>query len=255
MKVATWNVNSVRARLPNILNWLNDNPVDILLLQEIKCVDEEFPKEDFNDLGYKIIVNGQKSYNGVAILSYSEPQNVVYNLPGYDEDLQRRYLQAEINGVVFGNIYLPNGNPINTEKFTYKLDWMKKLNTHAKTLLNQEKAVILAGDFNIIPTDSDVHDPTPWIHDALCQPESRKQFRELLNLGYTDALRIFHPGSNQFTFWDYQGGAWQNDYGIRIDHFLLSPQAVDICIDCRIDPKPRGKPNASDHTPVLIEIN
>ena len=255
MKVATWNVNSVRARLPNILNWLNDNPVDILLLQEIKCVDEEFPKEDFNDLGYKIIVNGQKSYNGVAILSYSEPQNVVYNLPGYDEDLQRRYLQAEINGVVFGNIYLPNGNPINTEKFTYKLDWMKKLNIHAKTLLNQEKAVILAGDFNIIPTDSDVHDPTPWINDALCQPESRKQFRELLNLGYTDALRIFHPESNQFTFWDYQGGAWQNDYGIRIDHFLLSPQAADICIDCRIDPKPRGRPKASDHTPVLIEIN
>ena len=141
MKVATWNVNSVRARLPNILNWLNDNPVDILLLQEIKCVDQEFPKEDFNDLGYKIIVNGQKSYNGVAILSYSEPQNIVYTLPGYDEDLQRRYLQAEINGVVFGNIYLPNGNPINTEKFTYKLDWMKKLNIHAKTLLNQEKTL------------------------------------------------------------------------------------------------------------------
>jgi exodeoxyribonuclease-3 len=254
MKVATWNVNSVRARLTNILSWLNDNPVDILLLQEIKCVDQEFPKEDFNNLGYNILVNGQKSYNGVAILSYSEPQKIIYNLPGDDAGLQRRYLQAEINGVVFGNVYLPNGNPINTEKFTYKLDWMKKLNNHAKALIKQEKAVVLAGDFNIIPSDIDAHDPAAWVNDALCQPESRKQFRELLNLGYTDALRIFHSEPDQFTFWDYQGGAWQNDYGIRIDHFLLSPQAADIWTDCRIDPKPRGRPKASDHTPILIEI-
>ena len=162
------------------------------MIQEIKTEDKTYPYDDLNSTGYKSYVFGQKAYNGVAILSYSEPHNVIYNLPGYDEDLQRRYLQAEINGVVFGNIYLPNGNPINTEKFSYKLDWMKKLNTHAKNLLKQEKAVVLAGDFNIIPTDNDVHDPTPWVNDALCHPESRRQFRELLNLGYTDAVSYTH---------------------------------------------------------------
>ena len=255
MKVATWNVNSIRARLPNVLTWLNENPLDVLLLQEIKCVEDNFPFSEFENIGYNVLVNGQKSYNGVAILSKSAPENVIYNLPGNDHDIQRRYIEAKIEGVVFGCIYLPNGNPINTEKFLYKLRWMEILRKHAQNLLMQEVPVILGGDFNIIPTDEDVHDPLAWKEDALCLYEARQRFREIINLGYTDAFRIFNTNSNNYTFWDYQGGAWQNDYGIRIDHFLLSAQAADICTLCKIDSSPRGRPKASDHTPICIELH
>jgi exodeoxyribonuclease-3 len=255
MKVATWNVNSIRARLPNVLTWLNENPLDVLLLQEIKCVDDNFPFSEFENIGYNVLVNGQKAYNGVAILSRSIPETVIYNLPGNDQDIQRRYIEARIEGVVFGCIYLPNGNPINTEKFSYKLHWMEKLRQHAQNLLMKEVPVILGGDFNIIPTDDDVHDPLTWKDDALCLYEARQKFREIINLGYMDAFRIFNTNANNYTFWDYQGGAWQNDYGVRIDHFLLSAQAADICTLCEIDSSPRGRPKASDHTPICIELH
>ena len=255
MKVATWNVNSIRARLPNVLTWLNENPLDVLLLQEIKCVEDNFPFSEFEKIGYNVLVNGQKAYNGVAILSRSIPETVIYNLPGNDQDIQRRYIEARIEGVVFGCIYLPNGNPINTEKFSYKLHWMEKLRQHAQNLLLKEVPVILGGDFNIIPTDDDVHDPLTWKDDALCLYEARQKFREIVNLGYMDAFRIFNTNPNNYTFWDYQGGAWQNDYGVRIDHFLLSAQAADICTLCEIDSSPRGRPKASDHTPICIELH
>ena len=253
MKVATWNVNSVRARLPNILHWLTDNPVDVLLLQEIKCVDQEFPQEDFNGLGYKVAVNGQKSYNGVAILSSSEPHNVIYNLPGYDEDLQRRYLQAEINGVVFGNIYLPNGNPINTEKFSYKIDWMDLLYDQIKQL-KKNYEVIITGDFNVIPRDEDAHDIKKYRKDALAQPETRKEFYKYLNL---DLLDVFEsePKKNSYTFFDYKTYKFGKEEGIRIDFFLISPFLKNKIMKVKVLKEYRDMERPSDHCPILMDLN
>ena len=255
MKAVSWNVNSIRARLPNVMSWLTANLPDVILLQEIKCVVDSFPFREFENIGYNVIVNGQKSYNGVAILSKSQPKHVAYELPNNSGDQQKRYLEAEIDGFIFACIYLPNGNPIKTEKFIYKLDWMDKLKDHAKYLLSKEKPVIIGGDFNVIPQKEDVHNPFEWTDDALFQPETLEKYRALLNLGYTDAFRIFNAAPNRYTFWDYQRGAWQNDYGVRIDHFLLSAQASDLCNNCIIDSKPRGEPKASDHTPIIIELD
>lgn len=254
MKIATWNVNSIKARLPNVLDWLKTADPDVVLLQEIKTVDDGFPRLEIEELGYQCAVHGQKSYNGVAILSKRGLEDVSARLAGDDADEQARYLEATVGGVRVATIYLPNGNPADSEKYPYKLGWMKRLKARAAELLAEERPVVLGGDYNVIPTDDDVHDPVAWQGDALIKPETRAAFREILHLGYTDAFRAKDPTPHRYSFWDYQGGAWQKDHGIRIDHLLLSPQAADRLVDAGIDSKPRGKEKASDHTPVWCTL-
>jgi exodeoxyribonuclease-3 len=255
MKIATWNVNSVRARLPNVLDWLQQARPDVLLMQEIKCETDAFPTMEFTAAGYQVHALGQKSYNGVAIASLHKIKDVQDVLHGAADDAQARYVEATVQGVRVASIYLPNGNPIGTEKYTYKLEWMKRLRQRAAELLRDEKPVVLGGDYNIIPSEQDVHNPLDWLQDALYLPQSRAAFREILELGYTDIFRALHPQQeNAYTFWDYQAGAWPQDKGIRIDHFLLSPEAVDQTKSCVIDREPRGMDKASDHTPVIVEL-
>jgi len=252
--IASWNVNSIKARLPNVLDWLKSAQPDVVLMQELKCIDDNFPRLEIEELGYNVATHGQKTYNGVAILSKAPLEDVMVGLPGDDDDEQARYLEATIGDLRIASIYLPNGNPIKTGKFTYKLDWMDRLIAHAETLLASEQPVVLGGDYNVIPQDEDVYSPAAFAGDALAQPESRQRFRTLLNLGFTDALRALHREPHLYTFWDYQGGGWQNDHGLRIDHFLLSPQAADRLEACEVDRDPRGKPKASDHTPVVCRL-
>jgi exodeoxyribonuclease-3 len=253
--VATWNVNSINARLPNVLEWLKAAGPDIVLLQEIKCVDASFPREAVEDAGYNVAIHGQKSYNGVAVLSRAPIDEVRCRLPGDDADEQARYIEASIGGLRVASIYLPNGNPIGTEKFAYKLAWMARLRRHAQSLLEEDEALVLAGDYNVIPEPADARDPAAWLGDALFQPESRAAFRSLLHLGLTEAFRALHPGEGgHYSFWDYQGRAWDRDDGIRIDHLLLSAAAADRLEACRIDKAPRGQPRASDHTPVIVTL-
>ena len=258
MKISTWNVNSIKARLPNVLEWLDDAQPDVALLQEIKTVDDGFPAMEIEERGYNCAVHGQKSYNGVAILSKHPLEDVVCGLPGNTDDDQARYIEAWVDagdrGARVASIYLPNGNPAPGDKYDYKLRWMDCLATHASDLLKNEDPVVLGGDYNVIPTDGDVHNPDAWADDALFRPETRAKFRTLLNLGYTEAWRSLHAETHVYSFWDYQGGAWQKDNGIRIDHLLLSPQAADRLTACEIDKGPRGKQKASDHTPVWCEI-
>jgi exodeoxyribonuclease-3 len=258
-RIASWNVNSIKARLPNVLDWLRSAAPDIVLLQELKCVEENFPALEIGELGYNAAVSGQKTYNGVAILSKTPIEVEHRALPGGDDDDQARYIEAVTEtdaGVLrVASIYLPNGNPVDTDKFGYKLSWMARLEAHARALLALEEPVVLGGDYNVIPDDQDCYDPAAWEGDALFRPESRSAFRALVNLGLTDAFRAFHrdqPGT--YTFWDYQGGAWNKDHGIRIDHLLLSPQAADLLAGSDIDRGPRGKEKASDHTPIWCEL-
>jgi exodeoxyribonuclease-3 len=253
-KIATWNVNSVRARLPRVVEWLTEFSPDIALLQELKCVEEQFPAMEIEELGYNIAVKGQKNFNGVAILAKRPIEDVITELPGAPDDEQARYIEAFVGDLRVASIYLPNGNPAPGDKFDYKLAWMKRLHGHAKKLLGSEEAIVLGGDYNVCPTDDDVYDPANWQDDALCRPESRRMFRSIVNLGYTDTILALNPAPQQYTFWDYQGGAWQKDFGLRIDHLLLSPQAADRLEAAGIDRKPRGKEKASDHTPVWCEI-
>ena len=255
VSIATWNVNSVNARLPNVLDWLAAAKPDIALLQEIKCLDPAFPTEAMAEIGYNVAVHGQKSYNGVAILSRHPIEDVRRGLPGDEGDEQARYLEATVGDLRVATIYLPNGNPIGTEKFAYKLAWMERLRAHAAALLDLDQPVVLGGDYNVIPAPEDCHDPKAWAGDALFQPESRRAFRALLHLGYTEAFRALHPDERgAYSFWDYQGGAFQLDHGIRIDHLLLSPQAADRLLACAIDKAPRRQPKASDHTPVTVTL-
>jgi exodeoxyribonuclease III len=253
--IATWNVNSINARLPNVLEWLGATRPDVVLLQEIKCQDPAFPTEAVGELGYNVATHGQKSYNGVAILSRRPLEDVVRGLPGDPGDEQARYLEATTGGVRVASIYLPNGNPIGTAKFAYKLAWMARLRSRAAALLELDEPVVLGGDYNVIPEPNDCHDPKAWLGDALFQPESRRAFRALLHLGYLEAFRALHPDQRgAYTFWDYQRGAFQLDHGIRIDHLLLSPLAADRLQGCTIDKEPRRRPKASDHTPVVVEV-
>ena len=260
VKIASWNVNSIKARLPNVLDWLKEADPDIVLLQEIKCVEDAFPALEIGDLGFNVAVSGQKTYNGVAILSKT-PLEVEHRvLPGDEGDEQARYVEAVTDtaaGVLrVASIYLPNGNPTNTEKFPYKLAWMARLEAHARTLLGLEEPTVLGGDYNVIPDDQDCYDPAAWEGDALFRRESRSAFRALTHLGFTDAFRARHreePGA--YTFWDYQGGAWQKDFGLRIDHLLLSPQAADLLTASEIDREPRKRERPSDHTPIWCELN
>lgn len=253
MKIASWNVNSIKAREDHVAKFLEDSGVDILMMQELKG--ESFPEARFKDMGYHAIVNGQKAYNGVAILSKNELSNPVTKLAGDEGDEQARFIQCECNDFALINIYLPNGNPVDTEKFDYKLAWMDRLYAVLKKLRESNKPFIIGGDFNVIPEDSDCYDPKAWEGDALFRIETRKKFRTFENLGLYDAFRLFEKGANNYTFWDYQAGAWPQNKGIRIDHFLLSPEMVDRVKSCVIDPTPRGWERPSDHTPIIVEIN
>lgn len=254
MKIATWNVNSIGMRLPHVLRWLGENKPDVLLLQELKCMDEKFPAAEIEAAGYTCAVHGQKSWNGVAILSKHPVENVMRGLPRGDGDEQSRYIEATVQGVRVASIYLPNGNPVDSEKYPYKLGWMDRLRQHAMDLLKTESPFVLGGDYNIIPEARDCHDPAAWAGDALFLPESRRHFRMLLNLGLTEAFRALDDSDGAYTFWDYQAGAWPRNHGIRIDHFLLSPQAADRLAACAIDREPRGWEKASDHVPVTVTL-
>lgn len=260
--IATWNVNSIKARLPRVLEWLDEAKPDIVLLQELKCVADAFPYTEIEDQGYNVAVSGQKTYNGVAILSKSPIEVEHTALPGDEEDEQARYIEALIGDVRVASIYLPNGNPTRAddggdhEKFLYKLGWMDRLTAHARELLKTEDAFVLGGDYNLCPTDGDCYDPVAFSDDALCRPESRARYRMLMNLGLTDAFHVLHPAPHQYSYWDYQGGAWNRDNGVRIDHLLLSPQAADRLTAAGIDKGPRGnKEKPSDHTPVWCTLS
>jgi len=259
MRIATWNVNSIKARLPNALNWLADAKPDVLCLQEIKCIDENFPAGPFEDLGYHVSVHGQKTYNGVAILSRTTPDQVLRGLPGNEDDEQARYLEAVIpagnRAVRVASIYLPNGNPVPGEKYDYKLNWMGHLKTRMQTVLDFEEISVFSGDYNVIPEPRDVHDPAAWEGDALYRPETLQAWRQLVYLGYTDAFRASTAQPGHYSFWDYQAGAWQRNKGIRIDHHLLSPQAADRLKSCTIDKDVRGGERPSDHVPVVCELD
>ncbi len=252
--IATWNVNSIKARLPNVLLWLKDFQPDVVLLQEVKSLEENFPRLEIEALGYHIAAVGQKSYNGVAILSKAPLDDLLTRLPGDESDQQARYLEATTFGLRVASIYLPNGNPVDSEKYPYKLAWMDRLVSHARGLLESEAPVVLGGDYNVCPTDDDVYDPVGFAEDALCQPESRRRFRALCHLGYSEAFHALHPLPHRYSFWDYQRGAWQKDNGLRIDHLLLSPQAADRLDAVEIDRGPRGREKASDHTPVWCRL-
>lgn len=254
MKIATWNVNSAKARLPLIIDWLRTASPDVVLFQEIKCETAAFPAAAFEELGYHVNAVGQKAYNGVALLSKAPAEDVLTRLPGEPEDEQARYVEATVSGVRIASLYLPNGNPVPGEKFAYKLRWMDRLYDHARGLLAQEIPVVLGGDYNIIPEARDVFSPQAFAGDALFRPESKAKFRALLNLGLTEAYRALHDDDRAYTFWDYQAGSWPRDNGLRIDHFLLSPQAADRLAGCTIDRGPRGLEKASDHTPVILEL-
>ncbi len=258
MRIATWNVNSVRQRLPHLLDYLKEVGPDALCLQEIKCLDEQFPRLEIEDLGYNVETHGQKGFNGVAILA-KRPFEVARGLPGDDADTQSRYIEAVIptdgGAVRVASIYLPNGNPPDSEKYPYKLGFMERLIGHARKLMDYEEPLVLAGDFNVIPEPIDAARPELWTSDALFLPKTRAKYRELLALGFADALRATTDAGELFTFWDYQAGAWQKNNGIRIDHLLLSAQAADRLQSAEIDKAMRGRDKASDHTPIRIELN
>jgi exodeoxyribonuclease-3 len=259
MKLATWNVNSVKVRVDAARDWLKEAQPDVVCLQEIKTTDDSFPAEAFESLGYNCAVHGQKTYNGVAILSKRPMEDVTPRLPGGDDDDHARYIEAIVPGdkgvVRVASIYAPNGNPIGTDKFKYKLAWMDRLARHAKELLALEEPLALMGDINVIPEADDCYDPKAWEKDALFQPESRATLRRIENLGFTEAFRACHTETHQYSFWDYQAGAWTKDHGIRIDHILLSPQAADRLTGCGIDKYVRGREKPSDHVPVWCEVD
>jgi len=256
MKIATYNVNGVNGRLPVLLRWLETARPDIVCLQELKAPQEKFPEAAIRDAGYGAIWHGQKSWNGVAILAKGkQPEETRRGLPGDPEDLHSRYIEAAIDGMVVGCIYLPNGNPAPGPKFDYKLAWFQRLTVYAQTLLDHEVPVILAGDYNVIPTDLDCHKPESWVDDALFFPESREAYRRLVAQGWTDALRTLHPEEKIFTFWDYFRNAYGRNAGIRIDHFLLSPQLAGQLLAAGVDRDLRGWEKTSDHAPTWIEID
>jgi len=253
MKIASWNVNSIKTRLEHVKDWLGTQKPDVLLLQELKGL--EFPAEEFAALGYKSAAVPQKAYNGVALLSRHDIKVEMEALPGNPADEQARYIEATVNGLRIIGIYAPNGNPVDSEKFPYKLAWLDRLHKRLDILRREESATVIGGDFNIIPEGKDCHDPKLWAGDALFRPESRGKLRAMINLGYTDAFRVHNNASGQYTFWDYQAGSWPRNNGIRIDHFLLSPAAADRLAACTIDKEPRGREKASDHTPIIVELS
>lgn len=257
MQIATFNINGIKARINALPEWLRDARPDVVVLQEIKSVDEAFPREVFEDLGYTVETHGQKSFNGVAILSKLPLEDVTRGLPGDDSDAQARWIEATVMGempVRVCGLYLPNGNPAPGPKYDYKLSWMRRLKARAAELLSAEEPALMAGDYNIIPQDEDAARPEVWRKDALALPASRAAFREILNLGFTEAFRARVPGPGHYSFWDYQAGAWQRNDGIRIDHILMTPECADLMRDCRIDAAVRGGEKPSDHVPVVVDL-
>jgi exodeoxyribonuclease-3 len=254
MKIASWNVNSIRARIDHVTAWIKLQQPDVLLLQELKAT--EFPALVFQALGYESAAVTQKAYNGVAVLSRYPMETINTTLAGDEADSHARYLELTIEGIRIVNIYLPNGNPVGTEKFAYKLAWMDRLLEKMSAWRKEDLPVLVGGDFNVIPEDIDCHKPSSWIRDALFQPEPRSRYRTLLDLGYTDAFRSLHPGeTGQFTFWDYFRQAFEHNRGIRIDHFLLSSKLADRLQSCVIDRGPRAQERPSDHTPIMVELS
>jgi len=255
MKIATYNVNGINGRLPVLLRWLNESKPDVVCLQELKAPQEKFPENAIHDAGYHAIWHGQKSWNGVAILSRNEaPQEIGRVLPGDPEDLHSRYIEALVNGIHIGCLYLPNGNPAPGPKFDYKLKWFERLAKHAADLIKTSKPIILTGDYNVMPTELDVYKPERWVDDALFRPESRAAFKKLVEQGWTDAIRKLHPDEKIYTFWDYFRNAFGRDAGLRIDHFLLSPPLVKSLVAAGVDRHVRGWDKTSDHAPVWIEL-
>ena len=258
MKIASFNINGIKARLPALLDWLSEAQPDVAVLQEIKSVDEGFPREDIEALGYQAETHGQKSFNGVAILSKHPLEDIRRGLPGDDTDEQARWIEATVVGDTHAcricGLYLPNGNPAPGPKYDYKLAWMKRLEIRAAELLADEMPALMAGDYNVIPQAEDASAPADWEKDALYLPQTRDAFRRVLNLGFTEAFRTRNPRPGHYTFWDYQAGAWDRNYGIRIDHFLLTPACADLLQDCQIDKDIRARPKPSDHVPIWVDL-
>jgi exodeoxyribonuclease-3 len=258
MKIATFNINGIKARIEALSDWLGDFQPDVALLQEIKSVDEGFPREHFEDMGYAVETHGQKGFNGVAILSKLPLEDVTRGLPGDESDEQARWIEATVIGadtaVRVCGLYLPNGNPAPGQKYNYKLAWMARMEAHARSLLETEMPLVVAGDYNIIPQDEDAAKPEAWATDALALPQSRAAYRRIVNLGFTDAIRARSQAPGLYSFWDYQAGAWERNNGIRIDHLLLSPQAADLMLDAGIEKAVRGRDKPSDHVPVWIDL-
>ena len=258
MKIATYNINGIKARLPRILEWLDETTPDVALLQEIKSIDENFPRTIFENKGYIVETHGQKSFNGVAILSKIPLEDIRRGLPGDNTDEQARWIEATVMAEVPIKVcclYLPNGNPVPGPKYDYKISWMKRLYSRANDLLMLEEPTLIAGDYNVIPQSEDVNTPANWETDALFLPESRNAFQKIVNLGFTDAFRCINPHPMNYTFWDFQAGAWNNNEGIRIDHFLLNPNSADLLKDCQIDRYMRGREKPSDHVPIWVELD
>jgi len=261
MRISTWNVNSIKQRLPHLLGFLDEAKPDVVCLQELKCQDEAFPRAEVEAAGYAVETLGQKAYNGVALLVRAPLvlSEIRRGLPGDEEDVQARYIEALIGGedlapVRVASIYLPNGNPVDSPKYPYKLAFLERLRLHARALAEAEIPVVLAGDYNVIPEPEDAADPEAWRSDALFLPASRAAFRALLAEGYTDAIRACDPRDGLYTFWDYQAGCWPRNQGIRIDHLLLSPQAADRLISASVQKHLRGLDKPSDHVPVTVEL-
>jgi exodeoxyribonuclease-3 len=258
MRIATWNVNSIKQRMDSLTAWLSERRPDVVCLQEIKCVDEAFPREPLEALGYNVAVHGQKAFNGVAVLSKSPFDEVAARLPGDDGDAHARFLEGVVStrdgALRVASVYLPNGNPPDTDKYSYKIKWMNRLIQYVYERIQLEEPLILAGDFNVIPTERDARNPDRWVGDALFLPRTRERFRALCNLGLTDALRAASDGPGPYTFWDYQAGAWQKNDGIRIDHLLLSPQAADRLVAVGVDKHVRAWEKPSDHVPVWADL-
>ena len=257
MKIATFNINGIKARITALADWLDEAQPDVVVLQEIKSVDTAFPRELFEDKGYTVETHGQKSFNGVAILSKLPLEDVTRGLPGDETDEQARWIEATVLGkraVRVCGLYLPNGNPAPGPKYDYKLSWMERLEARARALLAAEEPALMAGDYNVIPQDEDAARPEAWVKDALALPASRAAFRRVLHLGFTEAVAMQMPGPGHFTFWDYQAGAWDRNDGIRIDHVLMTPQCADLMTDCGIDSDVRGREKPSDHVPVWVEL-
>jgi exodeoxyribonuclease III len=255
MKIATYNVNGIKSRLPVLLRWLDETKPDIVCLQELKAPQENFPDLAIQTAGYNALWHGQKSWNGVAILARNmQPKEIRRVLPGDDEDAQSRYIEANINGIIVGCLYLPNGNPLPGPKFDYKLRWFERLTVHAASLLATDTPVVLTGDFNVMPTELDVYKPERWVNDALFRPEVRAAFKTLVDQGWTDAIRKLYPDRKIYTFWDYFRDSYERDAGLRIDHFLLSPPLDKRLLAAGVDRFVRGWEKSSDHAPVWIEL-
>jgi len=255
VRIASFNINGIRARRERLLEWLQETRPSVACLQEIKCQDADFPAADFEAIGYRAAWHGQKGFNGVAVLADNEdPLEVVHGLPGDPEDEQARFIEADIRGVRVVNLYLPNGNPQPGPKFDYKLAWMERLRARLAELLARERPTVVVGDFNVIPYDRDVWSPQAMANDALMQPQSRAAYARILNDGWTDAVAALNPRGGVWTYWDYQAGAWQRDHGFRIDHLLLSPEAADRLVKAGVDKEYRGREKASDHAPVWVEL-